>query len=322
LRAILHETLRQVLILETTSDILILGGGIAGLSAALCAARLGRKTHVLTGNVLGGHLLSIESVEGYPGFQEGVPGYDLCPITQAQAAEAGAEFAMSEATSISHDDGTWRVESPSGRYSAHAVIIATGTQLKSLGVPGEDNLRGSGVSHCASCDAPLLSARPVVVAGGGDSAAQEALVLAAHAASVLIVHHGDSLSAQQSFCDRIALQSNITLRPNSEIVEILGDAAVTGVRVRDLVAGTDEDVEAQGVFVYIGIDPNTALLRGVVELSDTGHIVTGADFSAGVAGAYAAGTVRAGAVARAAAAAGEGATAAIAAHRYLMQLDG
>jgi thioredoxin reductase (NADPH) len=320
LRAILHESAQQVGILETASDILIIGGGMAGLSAALCAARLGRRTHVLTGTTLGGHLLSIESVEGYPGFAEGVAGYDLCPITQGQAAEAGAEFAMSEATAIARRGDAWHVESPSGGYVARSVVIAMGTHLKALGVPGEESLRGNGVSHCASCDAPLLSAKPVVVVGGGDSAAQEALVLAQHAASVLIVHHGPQLNAQQSFRERIVRQPNIEIRPEAEVVEILGREAVTGVRVRDMAGGGTDDVEAQGVFVYIGLTPNTACLRGVVSLDEAGYVITDAGLRASAPGVFAAGTVRAGAAARAAAAAGEGAAAAIAAHRYVAQL--
>ena len=165
------------------NDLVIVGGGVAGLTAALTSARTGRKTHVLTGPALGGQLISIERVDGYPGFPDGVPGYDLCPIIQEQAATAGAEFASTEATGLRADGaaperGRWSVKTRQGDVTARAVVIATGTTSKTLGIPGEEPMRGKGVSHCASCDAPLLRGRVVGVVGGGDSALQEALTKA------------------------------------------------------------------------------------------------------------------------------------------------
>ncbi|HEY6983246.1 NAD(P)/FAD-dependent oxidoreductase, partial [Reyranella sp.] len=136
-------------------EIVVAGGGIAGLSAGLATARLGRRTLVLTGDVLGGQLLSIEKVEGYPGFPEGVPGYDLCPMAQEQAVAAGAECVAGEMTALSAKNGGWALATAEGEVTARAVILATGTHLKTLGVPGEERLTGKGVSHCATCDAPL-----------------------------------------------------------------------------------------------------------------------------------------------------------------------
>ena len=143
--------------------------------------------------------MSIERIDGYPGFPDGVPGYDLGPIIQEQAVAAGAEFAASEATALHADDGRWRVTTGEGDVSARAVVIATGTTLKTLGIPGEEQLRGKGVSHCASCDAPLLRNRIVGVVGGGDSALQEALTLAQHASRVIILHRGTAFSAQAAY---------------------------------------------------------------------------------------------------------------------------
>jgi len=163
---------------EHDYDVVIAGGGIAGLTAGLLSARAGRKTRVLTGQTLGGHLLSIERIDGYPGFPDGIPGYELCPMVQEQAAAAGAEFSATEATGLRAHEGRWRVTTGEGDLVARAVVIATGTTSKSLGVPGEAELRGKGVSHCASCDGPLLRTRVVGVVGGGDSALQEALTLA------------------------------------------------------------------------------------------------------------------------------------------------
>ena len=177
-------------------DLVVIGGGVAGLTAGLTSARLGRNTKVLTGPSLGGNLVSIERIDGYPGFPDGIPGYDLGPIIQEQAVGAGAQFAASEATALHASDGRWRVAASDGDLHARAVVIATGTTLKHLGIPGEEQFRGKGVSHCASCDAPLLRGRVVGVVGGGDSALQEALTLAQHAARVIVLHRGNAFSAQ------------------------------------------------------------------------------------------------------------------------------
>jgi thioredoxin reductase (NADPH) len=302
-------------------EIVVIGGGIAGLTAGLASARLGRSTLVVTGDTLGGHLLSIERVEGYPGFPDGVPGYDLCPMTQEQAAAAGAELAMGAATALEAADDAWRIRSADGDYGARVVILATGTSLKALGVPGEARLKGKGVSHCASCDAPLLRNRRVVVAGGGDSALQEALTLAEHAAGVTIVHHGTTLTAQQSFRARVEAHPKIAFRAGSEIVEVLGGDAVTGARIRATTGDGVEELEASAVFVYIGLAPCTELVGVGASLTSTGHLATDPMLRTNRRGLFAAGTVRAGAVGRAVAAAGEGTHAAIAADEYLRTGD-
>ena len=152
--------------LATEFDVVIAGGGIAGMTAAVTAARLGRKTLVLTGDVPGGQLMSIDKIEGYPGFPEGVPGYDLCPMLQDQAAAAGAEFMMTGLERLDAQDGQWHVTTGEGDILARAVIVATGSSLKKLDVPGEERLTGNGVSQCASCDAPLFRDRIVAVVGG------------------------------------------------------------------------------------------------------------------------------------------------------------
>src|SRR6185436_17718276 len=144
---------------DSDYDVVIAGGGIAGLTAALQAARAGWKTRVLTGPALGGHLLSIEKIDGYPGFPDGVPGYDLCPIAHERAAAAGAEFDAALVKSLAAGDGRWQVTTAAGELSARTVILATGTTYRKLGIPGEERLRGKGVSHCASCDAPLMRGR-------------------------------------------------------------------------------------------------------------------------------------------------------------------
>lgn len=298
-------------------DIVVAGGGIAGLTAGMYAARLGRSTLVVTGDVLGGHLLSIEKVEGFPGFEAGVAGYELCPITQAQAAEAGAEFAMSEVAAIAPDDGKWLVTTGDGTLRAGAVVLATGTSFRALGVPGEAAFHGKGVSQCASCDAPMLRGKPTIVVGGGDSALQEALTLAEHASSVVILHRGFALSAQATYRNRAAEHPDIDIRFNSIVEEILGGDGVTGVRARDTASGATAEILADGVFVFIGLEPNVSYLDGVLELDETGRIPTDTQMRTARPGLLAAGTVRAGTLGQAVSAAGDGAAAAIAAHRYL-----
>lgn len=298
-------------------EVIVAGAGIAGLTAALVSARLGRRTLVLTGDVLGGHLLSIEKIEGYPGFPEGVAGYELCPLTQAQASEAGAEVAAAEVQRIDPEGTDWRVVTNTGDHAARAVILATGTSLKQLDVPGETRLFGKGVSHCASCDAPLLRDRIVAVVGGGDSACQEALTLADAASRVIILHRGDTLSAQSSFRDRVTAHSKIDIRFNAVVQEVLGDDTVSAVRVQDTASGTTDDLEAAGVFIYIGLRPNTVFLNDAIGLDPSGAIATDGSMRTTATGVFAAGTVRAGASGRAVASAGDGTAAAIAADRYL-----
>ena len=302
--------------LQTETDILVIGGGIAGFSAAFAAARLGHSTNVLTGATLGGHLISIEVVEGYPGFEEGIAGYDLCPIAQGQAIDAGAGVAMAEASAITQEAGGWLVTSPAGDYLARTIIMATGTQLRRVGVPGETEFVGKGVSHCASCDAPLLGGKPVVVVGGGDSAAQEALFLTPHASSVTIVHKGPTLTCQKSFQDRIEVDAKIKCIPESTLEAVLGDAAVTGVRIVGD-DNTNNELEVAGVFIYVGLEPCTDLLTGVAERSAAGHVITNDILATSAPGIFAAGTLRQGASGRAAAAAGEGTSAAVAASEFL-----
>jgi thioredoxin reductase (NADPH) len=298
-------------------EVVVAGGGIAGLTAALECARLGRRTLALTGDVLGGHLLSIEKVEGYPGFPEGVAGYDLCPMAQEQATAAGAEFAASELTGLEPKDGGWLVKTRDGEHAARAVVLATGSSLKELGVPGEERLRGRGVSHCASCDAPLMRGRTVVVVGGGDSAMQEALTLAAAAQRVIMLVRGQALAGQASFRDRVSKTDNIEIRYGRVAEEILGANTVTGVRTRAAGNGAAEDLEASGVFVYVGMRPNTAYLGGRLELDPEGRIPTDGGMRTKLPGIFAAGYVRSGSPGRAVASAGEGTAAALAADRYL-----
>jgi thioredoxin reductase (NADPH) len=292
-------------------DVIVAGAGIAGLTAALTTARIGRSTMVLAGDVLGGQLLSIEKVDGYPGFPEGVPGYDLCPIAQEQAMTAGAEFSQTKIESIAPDGDSWKVTTSEGDMTARAIIIATGAALKHLGVPGEEEFAGKGVSHCATCDGPLLKNKVAVVIGGGDSALQEALTLSNFASKTILLNNAAELTGQASYRQLVEDNGKIEVRNNASVTEIVGDGAVTAVR-----AG-GEDIAASGVFVYIGLQPEAQFLNGHLTLDDTGAVPTDGAMRTKLKGICAAGTVRAGAAGRAAASAGDGSVAAVTVDRYL-----
>ena len=306
--------------MTSACDVAVVGGGIAGLTAALTSARLGRKTLVFTGDLLGGQLLSIGRVEGYPGFPDGVAGYDLCPMAEEQAAACGAELLALEVQSLRRTAAGWLVSTGTPeRYLAGAVILATGARLRGLAIEGEARLLGKGVSHCASCDGPMMRGRPVAVVGGGDSAAQEALTLAQSASRVVLLHRGEALSAQANFRDRVRGEPKIELRLGCVVTEILGDTGVTGVRLRDS-TGATTDLEVFGVFPYIGLEPIVGLLQDQLALGPRGGIPTDASMQTGLPGIFAAGAVREQWPGRAIASAGEGSAAAIAANDYLRRL--
>ncbi|HKE79101.1 MAG TPA: FAD-dependent oxidoreductase [Solirubrobacteraceae bacterium] len=298
-------------------EVVVAGGGIGGLTAAVHSARLGRATLALSGRAPGGLLLSIEQIEGVPGFPEGVPGYDLCPMLQEQAADEGADVRMAELQAIEPADDGWRVATDDGDVTTKTVILATGARLKTLGVDGEERLQGRGVSHCASCDAPLMRDRTVGVIGGGDSALQEALTLAEAVGEVIVLHRGDALDAQATYQRRALEHPKITIRYGTVVEEILGEDTVSGVRTRDVPSGDTGDLELGGVFVYVGLQPNTEFLRDRLEVDEDGLVATDATLRTELPGVFAAGILRRGSLGQAVISAGEGANAAKAAHRYL-----
>jgi thioredoxin reductase (NADPH) len=298
-------------------DIVVAGGGVAGLTAGLTAARLGRSALVLTGVVPGGLLLTIDRVDGFPGFPEGIAGYELCPSLQEQADAAGAEVVALELASVAERNGSWRVTTDEGDVDALALIVATGARFRRLGVPGEDRLLGHGISTCASCDGPLLGGATVAVVGGGDSALQEALTLAETAAKVIVLHRGEGLDGQASYRLRVEEQPAIEIRYGTLVEEILGAERVEGVRVRGPAAESVTELEVAAVFPFVGLQPNSEAVSEHVGVDDRGAVRTNGGLATSADGIFAAGVVRSRAAGRAAAATGEGAAAAIAADAYL-----
>jgi thioredoxin reductase (NADPH) len=300
-----------------TYDVIIIGSGLAGLTAGLFASRQGLSTLIMEANIPGGHLTSIEKIEDFPGFPDGIAGYDLCPTVQRQAADQGAEFERAEVQSVTMRDRFWSVVTTDGQHLAKAVVVATGSTLKDLGVPGEARLIGRGVSHCASCDGPLYNGQVVGVVGGGDSALQEALALANYAEQVVVFHEGEGFSAQHSYQQRALGNAKIIPRYRTIVEEVLGDDGVTGVRARNLTTNEISQVALTGLFVYVGMKPNTEFLKDLVDLSETGHVPTDISMETQRTGLYAVGDIRERSAAQAISAAGDGATAAIAARRYI-----
>ena len=300
-------------------DVIIIGSGLAGLTAGLFAARHGLSTLVLESNIPGGHLISIEKIEDFPGFPDGIAGYDLCPTVQRQAADHGAQFQRAEVLSMEAQDRMWSVGTDEELHRAKAVIVATGSSLKDLGVPGEAKLMGRGVSHCASCDGPLYNGQTVGVVGGGDSALQEALTLTNYAERVMVFHREETFSAQAAYRQRVLSNPKIFPRYQAVVEEILGEDVVNGVRVRDLTSGEISHVDLAGLFIYVGLKPNTEFLKNLLRLSETGHVPTDAWMKTERPGLFAAGDIRQDSASQAITSAGDGATAAIAAYRYIKE---
>jgi thioredoxin reductase (NADPH) len=298
-------------------DVIVVGSGLGGVTAGLFTARCGLSTLVLEANIPGGHLISIEKIEDFPGFPDGIAGYDLCPNVQRQAADQGAEFQRGEVQKLEAQDRFWLVFTDEEKHRTKTVIVATGSTLKELGVPGETKLMGRGVSHCASCDGPLYKDKVVGVVGGGDSALQESLTLADYVERVLLFHRSD-LSAQHVFQQRVLSHAKIELQRQT-IEEILGDDGVTGVRARNSVTGEVSQIDLSGIFIYVGLRPNTALLQNVINLTGTGHVPTDVWMRTDRSGLYAVGDIRQDSPAQAITSAGDGAVAAIAAHRYIKE---
>ena len=295
-------------------DLVIVGAGVAGLTAAMVAARHGLKVVVIDQIGVGGRISTAERIENFPGFPQGIAGHELGPLLHEQAEAAGAAFMLDTITAI--EPGKQHiVRGVAETFRAGAVIIAAGSMLRSLGIAGEERLRGRGVSHCASCDGPFFKGKEVGVVGGGDAALDEALVLAEHAAQVTVFHHGPTLRAQQALIERASGKISIAL--NTVVEEILGEDGVSGVRLRDVTSGATRTQALKALFVQVGAEPNTAFLRGTLALDPMGHIETDAVMRSSVGGIFAAGDIRKSSVAQLAAVAGDGATAAVAAFRYL-----
>jgi thioredoxin reductase (NADPH) len=298
-------------------DLAVVGAGVAGLVAAATAGRHGLAVAVVERLSPGGQIANAERIWNLPGFPQGIAGAELGPLLHLQAEAARAQFLLDTVEAITPDDSCFVLRGAAEQLRARAVIIAAGSSPRALGVPGEARLAGKGISHCASCDGPLFAARNICVVGGGDCALDEALELAAHAAHVTILHRGSSLDAQAHLVEQARAWCKIEIVLDTAVDEIVGDDKVTAVRLRDVRTGAARMLAADGVFIYVGTQPNSQLVRGLLDLDADGRIKTDGMMRTSVPGIFAAGDIRAGAVALLAAVAGDGAIAALSAWRHL-----
>lgn len=295
-------------------DVIIVGGGVAALTAAMFAAQHGLRTIVQTDVLVGGQVLNIEHISNYPGVAGSIAGAELTALIERQAAAAGAEFIYERATAIEHEGNHFVVISDSGSRTALTVIVATGSSLRNLDVPGEDLYLGRGVSYCGSCDGGFFRGQRVAVIGGGDSGAEEALVLAKSAAEVILVTREAVPHAAAMTQERIRARSQIKVMTSCAAIEVLGGQdGVTGLRLLDVNTAQSSDLEVAGVFVKVGLRPNTELIAPLVELASSGHVATTADMETQLPGLYAIGDIRIGNSKYLINAASDGATAGIAA---------
>jgi thioredoxin reductase (NADPH) len=300
-------------------DVIVIGSGPAGYTAALYAARAQLKPIVFEGSVTaGGALMNTTDVENFPGFPGGIQGPDLMDAMRKQAERFGAELRAEDVTEVDLTADPKRVIVEGETYLAHAVIIATGSRYRELGVPGEKKLSGHGVSWCATCDGFFFREQEIAVVGGGDSAMEEALFLTRFAKTVTVIHRRDELRASKIMQERALANPKIKFRWNSEVSEILGDTKITGLRLRDAVTGAESELPVCGVFVAIGHDPRSELFTGQLATDSEGYLlVEQPSTRTAIPGVFACGDVVDHTYRQAVTAAGTGCAAALDAERYL-----
>jgi thioredoxin reductase (NADPH) len=302
---------------------IIIGGGPAGYTAALYAARANLSPTVIEGFNWGGQLMITSDVENYPGYKDGIMGPEMMQDFRAQAERFGAEFITDDVTKVDFSERPFRVWVGDDEYRAQTVIVATGATARQLGLPSEQKLQGRGVSYCATCDAAFFPGKHVVVVGGGDSAMEEATFLTRFAEKVTIVHRREEFRASQIMLDRAHASDKIDWVTNAVIDEVLGEDRVTGVRLRDVNSGETWELEADGVFAAIGHDPNTSLFLDQLDHDEAGYLITKPGTTeTNVEGVFAVGDVQDHVYRQAVTAAGSGCMGALDAERYLAALEG
>ena len=302
-------------------NVIVIGGGPAGYTAALYAARANLEPLVIEGFNWGGQLMITSDVENYPGYPDGVMGPAMMQDFRRQAERFGAEFVTDDVTRVDFSQRPFRVWVGDDEYRADSVIVATGASARQLGLPSEQVLQGRGVSYCATCDAAFFRDKVVVVVGGGDSAMEEALFISRFASKVIVVHRREEFRASPIMVDRARSNEKIEFMLNKVVEEVLGDGKVTGVRLVDTVTGEESVVDADGVFVAIGHDPNTELFLDQLDHDpETGYLITrGKSTATNIPGVFAAGDVQDHTYRQAVTAAGSGCAAALDAERWLSE---
>jgi len=297
-------------------EVVIIGGGPAGLTAGLYTSRAGLKSLLVERGMFGGQIVNARLVENYPGFPEGISGFELGSLMHQQATKYGLETVTAEVTGLALGR-PYQIFTTERSFEAEAIVIAAGSEYRKLGVPGEEMLLGHGVSYCATCDGFFFRDREVAVVGGGDAAITDALELSQHARKVSVVHRRDQLRAGQVLQQRAFAHPKIEFIWNAVVEEIMGEQLVKALRLRDVKTHQLSTLEVAGVFVAVGLKPNSQCFADIVELNETGHIVTDELMATSAPGVFAAGDIRRNSARQIASAVGDGATAALSAFKYL-----
>lgn len=307
--------------MEHIYDMVILGGGPAGYTAALYAARAGLDTLVVERMSAGGQMALTGDIDNYPGFEDGIDGFTLGMKMQQGAERFGAKTEYAEVTSVDFSDVLKRIDTTSGSLFAKTVVIATGANPRELGLENEQSLMGRGVHYCAHCDGRFYKDKTVAVVGGGNSAAADALYLSRLAKKVYLVHRRDALRATKIYHEPLMKAQNVEFMWNSTVLELTVDQRVTGVRLKNVNSGVVTDIDCDGVFISIGRKPATEFLVGAVELDNNGYVVADESTKTNVSGVYAVGDVRTKALRQVVTAVSDGAVAVHFAEEYLSQIN-
>jgi thioredoxin reductase (NADPH) len=317
------ETGGEVVSTNEVREIIVIGGGPAAYTAALYSARANLNPLVIEGFAWGGQLMITSDVENYPGYADGVLGPEMMQDLRRQAERFGTEFLTDDVTKVDFSERPFRVWVGDDEYRAEAVVVTTGANARQLGLESEKRLQGRGVSYCAVCDAAFFKEKEIVVVGGGDSAMEEATFLAKFASKVTVIHRRESFRASPIMVDRARSNDKIEFMLDSVVEGVLGDETVTGVIVRNVKTDERTELPADGFFVAIGHDPNTALFRGQLDMDEVGYIETkGKTTETSVEGVFAAGDVQDHVYRQAVTAAGSGCMAALDAERFLAAQEG
>lgn len=300
------------------SEIIIIGGGPGGLTAGLYAARAGLKTILLERGMFGGQIVNAHKVENYPGFPDGISGFDLVSLMHQQATKYGLEIINAEATGIKPGK-PHIVLTADGTFEAAAVIIAAGSEYTKLGVTGEKEFVGRGVSYCATCDGAFFKDVEVAVVGGGDTAITDALELTQHASKIHVIHRRNQLRASQILQQRASAQPRLKFIWNSVVEKVGGEAMVKELKLKNVKTGEISTLPVSGVFVAIGVKPNSQSFANAVKVDENGQIIVEQSMVTSVPGIYAIGDIRQNSARQVATAVGDGATAAIAAFKYIRE---
>jgi len=298
-------------------DVIILGAGPAGLTAGIYTSRSLLKTLILEIGVIGGEASSTDLIENYPGFPEGISGMDLTDKMKRQAEKFGSEIILTQISEIDLSKKTKTVKTEDGQFTAKTIIIATGTSSKNLNVPGETKFKGRGVSYCATCDAPFFKDKDIAVIGAGSSGLQEGLFLTEYVKSIKVIEFLPHMTAEKILQERIKKKNNVEFFLNHKLVSINGDEMVESITVENRSTGEKKDMPVEGVFVYVGLKPNTGLFNGKIKLDKNGFIITDIQLKTSQEGVFAAGDVRQKILRQIATAIGDGALAAFSAKTYI-----